>query len=223
MTSSSNAGLWQPFLPAPAAPESATAFAPGPLTALAAAAAATGWLPSLHSGSELRAEESRRALEDEVYRRGVEDGARAERARADARCATALQAVAVAVAHLDGIAGEFARDREADLHAIAITVARHVVQHELAIDPMRVGELVRRGLELMPLDHTLEVRIHPADLETLGPSLAQLAPPGRDVHLQWLADPAVERGGFAIETPHRIIDGRTDVALRTLYERFDHE
>jgi flagellar biosynthesis/type III secretory pathway protein FliH len=171
----------------------------------------------------MTATEMHRALQREAYERGHEEAVRVERERADARCATALQAVARAAGHLGEIATEFAQDRERDLQGLAIAVARHIVQHELTIDPLRVGELVRRALDLLPLDHTIEVRLNPEDLHTLGPSLEGLRPEGRQVSVQWVGDPSVERGGFVAETPHRIVDGRADVALRALYERFDHD
>ena len=226
MTSSSDA-LWRPFVPA--GPRALTlvpgpeAFAPMTAPSAAAGAEAPPWLPSLHTAAELDADLATRALEERGYRRGLDDGTRAERANADARCATALEAVALAAAHLESIATEFARDRERDAQAVALAAARHIVQHELTIDTLRVGELVRRAIELLPLDHALEIRLHPDDLETLREGLEGMAPVGRHVRVDWRPDASVDRGGFVIETPHRIIDGRADVALRALYERLDHE
>ena len=226
MTSSSEA-LWRPFVPAgrPALtlvpkPEAFTSPAGAPQ---AERVGVPDWLPSLHTSTQLDAEQARRTLEEQAYGRGLDEGARAERVRADARCATALQAVHHAAAHLEAISAEFARDRERDAQAVALAAARHIVQHELTIDTLRVGELVRRAIELLPLDHTLEIRMHPSDLETLRAGLDALAPTGRHVRLDWRSDASIDPGGFVIETPHRIIDGRTDVALRSLYERLDHE
>lgn len=177
------------------------------------------WLPSFASD----AQSAQDLGEQEAYRRGREDATREERARADERCRTALQAVARAAAHLESIASEFSRDRERDLQAVALAVARSLVRRELSASPEILGELVTRAIELLPLDQTLEVRVHPDDMRTLGDNLDALVPPGRSVKLQWIADAAVDRGGFLVESPARIIDGRTDVALRVLYERFDHE
>jgi flagellar assembly protein FliH len=226
MTSSSDA-LWQPFVPA-GPPALRLVPEPGAFTQPAVAThGATleppSWLPSLRSHVEVDADAARRSLEEMAYRRGLDEGARAERVRADLRCATALDAVARAAAHLEAIAAEFARDRERDAQAVALAAARHIVQHELTIDTLRVGELVRRAIELLPLDHVLEIRIHPLDLDTLRAGLDTMAPAGRNVRLEWRPDAAIDRGGFVIETPHRIIDGRADVALRSLYERLDHE
>ncbi len=228
MTSSSDAGAWQPLdlvhdRPDPSAPPAS----PVPFTAAAVAAWPAGasgdWLPPLRTHGESAAEDARRRREEDAFRRGREDAIRLERDRVDALCATALQAVGRAAGHLGTIADEFARDRERDLQGLAIAIARHIVQHELTIDPLRVGELVRRALEMLPSDHEIEVRLNPEDLRTLGPSLASLGPGDGSVKLQWVGDPSIERGGFVAETPQRIVDGRADVALRALYERFDHE
>jgi flagellar biosynthesis/type III secretory pathway protein FliH len=220
MTSSSDAGLWRPLDletlgAAVSAPESAWLPAAG-----ADAGEEPGaWLPALHTDHDL----AERGRVESAYHRGRDEAAESERRRADDRCATALRTVEQARQQLERLAGEFARDRERDLQALAVAVARHIVQHELTIDPLRVGELVRRALELLPLDHTIEVRLHPEDLRTLAPSLDRLAPENRPVKLLWMADPSLERGGFVLETPQRIVDGRTDTALRALYERFDHD
>jgi flagellar assembly protein FliH len=226
MTSSSDA-LWQPFVPAGptvlALVPAPGAFAPVAAASPRATAEPPAWLPSLRTNAERAAADAKRTIEEMAYRRGLEEGAHAERARADVRCVTALEAVARAAAHLDAIAGEFARDRERDAQAVALAAARHIVQHELTIDTLRVGELVRRAIELLPLDHALEIRVHPEDLETLRGGLEAMAPVGPHVRLDWRSDASIDRGGFVIETPHRIIDGRADVALRALYERLDHE
>lgn len=227
MTSSSDTGRWQPLLlvstPLASSPGK-SAFTPslvpdGAMVGDPAVVEVSGWLPSLRTTAEATADHTRRAVAEEAFR----EASRTERLRADARCATALLAVARAADHLEVIAAEFAQDRERDLQGLAIAVARHIVQHELTIDPERVGELVRRALALLPLDHSIEVRLNPEDLATLTPSLQELRPQGREVIVRWVGDPAVERGGFIAETPHRIVDGRADVALRALYERFDHD
>ena len=231
MPSSSDAGLWQPLELAGASfgtSSGGSAFVPtlvpaGPPVADTATPRDGSWLPSLRTTAEMSAEKVRQRLEEGAFARGITEATRTERERADALCATALQAVARAADHLETIAAEFAQDRERDLQGLAIVVARHIVQHELTVDPQRVGELVRRALDMLPLDHSIEVRLNPGDLHTLAPSLEGLRPEGRQVRLQWVGDPSVERGGFVAETPHRIVDGRVDVALRALYERFDHD
>jgi flagellar biosynthesis/type III secretory pathway protein FliH len=80
---------------------------------------------------------------------------------------------------------------------------------------------VKRALELAPLDAPLCVRLHPADLEPIHGRLEALLPAGHGADVEWIADAQIERGGFRIDAPARLIDGRTDVSLRALYDRLD--
>jgi len=222
MTSSSDLPGWVPgSLSADAARNLAPSFTS--LEVTAAASGAPTWLRPLRTTFEEQLEVERAKQRIAAYRRGVDEATKKERGLAEQRCESALEAVKQVADRLETVATEFARDRERDLHGLAIAVARQIVQHELMIDPLRVGELVRRALDLLPLDTSIEVRLNPGDLETLGTSVEKLLPPGRAVRLHWLADPGIERGDFVIESPQRIVDGRADVALRDLYERLEHE
>jgi flagellar biosynthesis/type III secretory pathway protein FliH len=222
MTSSSDHPGWVPgSLSAEGATEIAPSFAD--LSVTSTPSAAPAWLRPLRTTFEEQLEVERARQRIAAYRRGVDETTRKERDLADQRCASALLAVKRVADHLETVATEFARDRERDLHGLAVAVARQIVQHELMIDPLRVGELLRRALELLPLDTTIEVRLNPDDLATLGTATDRLVPAGRAVRLQWLADPGLEPGNFVIESPQRIVDGRSDVALRDLYERLEHE
>lgn len=118
--------------------------------------------------------------------------------------------------HLQDLRDQALHEAEADLEALALAVARRLVQRELEADPGIVRRLVARALELLPVDAPIEIRAHPGDLETLAPALEAWSA-GRA--LRWTPDPALDRGSFVAETPRRVVDGRTDVALRTLYDR----
>lgn len=208
MTSSSEPTRWAPL-----------SLVPGHAPGLASAS----WLPTLRTTQEERASNARESIEHAAYQRGFADGEQTAQAELDERCRTALGGITRVIEHLESITSEFARDRERDLHGLAIAVARQILQHELATESGAVLERIRKALELLPLDAVLEVRMHPDDLATLGASVDGLIPTGRHVRLEWAPDPAVDRGGFILESPQRIVDGRTDVALRNLYERLDHD
>lgn len=181
------------------------------------------WLPTLRSSQEERAVNARESMEQAAYERGFADGESAAQSQVDECCRSALGGITRVIEHLESITSEFARDRERDLHGLAIAVARQILQHELSMESFAVVERVRKALELLPLDAVLEIRMNPEDLATLGGSVEGLIPAGRHVRLEWAPDPLVERGGFILESPQRIVDGRTDVALRNLYERLDHD
>jgi flagellar biosynthesis/type III secretory pathway protein FliH len=102
-------------------------------------------------------------------------------------------------------------------------VARKLVQREVEADPTLMRTLVERALELVPLEPKLEVRLHPDDLSVLLSGSPVPAADNPSAAIKWTADPAIERGGFVVESPLRVVDGRTDFALRSLYERLEDE
>ena len=191
--------------------------------AVAGAASGQSWLPAL-SGVAREAQESPAALaERRAYEQGMAAGIDEERSRSQERCRNVLQTVTHAAAKLESIQAQFAQDRERDLHGLAVAIARQLIQRELTLDPALTAELVRRALALLPLDTVIEVRLHPDDLTVLGSTVQEFAAPGRHLQLTWVGDPLLDRGGFVLETPARVVDGRADVALRQLYERLEHD
>lgn len=111
------------------------------------------------------------------------------------------------------------RELEDAVYLLGLAIAKHLIQREVAADPAIVRDLVHRGLEAFPVGSRVEIHLHPEDLAALR---SQFELPGRDGQandLQWIPDPAVERGGCTLETPHRIVDGRVDLALGDLYHR----
>jgi flagellar biosynthesis/type III secretory pathway protein FliH len=159
----------------------------------------------------------------QAYERGRADGLAEGAALTRQELRPALQALGRVAEVLQAERASFARTRERNLHAIALAVAGKLVQRELTAEPALVQDLLRRALELLPLDATLEVRLNPADLELVEDLRDDRggAAPARAI--QWSADPALERGAFVLESPQRMVDGRFDVALRNLYDRLDHD
>jgi flagellar assembly protein FliH len=165
----------------------------------------------------------RRTEADEAHDRGFADGLREGTVRSEQRVRVALETLGRVGEYLHTAQSAFVRDRARDLHGLALAVARKLIQREVTADPALLRELVDRALELVPLEPHLEVRLHPDDLSVLmgGPSAPESD--GKGTAIQWLGDPAIERGGFLVESPLRIVDGRTDFALRSLYERLEYE
>ncbi len=58
------------------------------------------------------------------------------------------------------------REHERDLHALAVAVAEKILQREVTTDPSIVLDLVRKALELLPADTTLEIH-QTADMQAL--------------------------------------------------------
>ncbi|MEO8449500.1 MAG: FliH/SctL family protein [Gemmatimonadota bacterium] len=155
----------------------------------------------------------------DAYDRGVQEGFAQGVARAEEQLRPAHETLAALLRALERERLVFTQTLERNLNAMAITIAHHLFQAEVEIDPSRIHELVRRAIALVPTESRFELRCHPADVEVLstGPSLVEAD--GRRLRIHWIADPTFERGSFILESPERLVDGRADVALRTLYER----
>jgi flagellar biosynthesis/type III secretory pathway protein FliH len=181
-------------------------------------------LPELDDADRAaRARAAERTEAEDAYERGQMAGMRDGAARAEEHLRPLVASLAHVIESIASAAADAARDREHDLQGLALAVARKLVQRELTADPERVRELVGRAIELMPPATPLEARLHPDDLAAIGGELERQHAPRHPGVLQWIPDPALARGDFVIESPMRIVDGRTDVALRNLYERLEHD
>jgi flagellar assembly protein FliH len=157
--------------------------------------------------------------EELAYARGHAEGMEAGAGQAEAYVRSALQALAGAAQSLRAVQAAFASEMEQNLYVLALAVARQIVQREVAADATIIHDLVRRAAETLPLDAALEIRLNPADLAALGSDPDLYGAGGRRLEVHWVAEPSIERGGYMIETPQRVIDGELDAALKTLYER----
>jgi flagellar assembly protein FliH len=157
------------------------------------------------------------------YEEGFAAGEAAGREAGEALVEPALRALHGIMQRLEATEAEFARERERNLTALALVVARKLVQQEIEVRPDVLQSLVAKALELVPPGAASEVRMHPADLEALVPGIEKMAVDGRAPAVQWVGDPSLSRGGFLVDSPVRVVDGRVDSALRQLYERIDHD
>lgn len=157
--------------------------------------------------------------EQAAYTRGYEAGkaaAQEEAQRTVKRAAGLLVSTAEA---LDAARLGVVRELEDSVYLLALAVARHLILREVTTDPSVVRDLVKRGLESFPVGSRVEIHLHPEDLAVLRSQFELPGSDGRAAEIQWTADPSVERGGCSLETPHRVVDGRVDLALRELYHR----
>ncbi|MGE0441763.1 MAG: FliH/SctL family protein [Gemmatimonadales bacterium] len=155
------------------------------------------------------------AVREAAFAEGFEAG----RNQARAELQPAHDALARIVGEVEREILSVRRRAENNLHALGLAVARWLLLREVDADPLTVEPLIRRAIALLPAGTPVEIHAHPAEVELLTNALALTEPDGRTVPVHWVADTELERGSFTITSPERIIDGRTDVALRTLYER----
>jgi flagellar assembly protein FliH len=164
---------------------------------------------------DMAARESEQALAD-AYARGRADGERLVRQHAEATLATAMSALQAAIESVRLHEARWTSNAEENIAALAVTVARHLVQREVDADPTIVRELVQRALTQFPIDQVIHVRLHPDDLGACG-DLVTPDSAGRVREVRWAADPHIVRGGCLVEGRERIIDGRVDTSLERAY------
>lgn len=161
----------------------------------------------------------RTRVEAESYDRGYRDAERALRNASTEQIATTLAALTEAIASVQLHAARWTANAEENITAIAVTVARHIVEREVTVDPTIVRDLVNRALAQFPVDQTITVRLHPDDAATCSSAASNSAASndGRVQDVRWVADAHIIRGGCLVEGRERIIDGRVDTSLERAY------
>lgn len=167
---------------------------------------------------EARLAALRPALEEAAYARGHADGVRQGADQAREPIGQLLSALAEAMSSVRAHEQRWLGNVEENLTALAVTVARHVIERELSTEPSVVTELVMRALRQFPLERQLTVRLHPDDHALIRHAIATgefTVEPALEIH--WLSDVHIVRGGCLVEGRERVLDGRLDTALERVY------
>lgn len=172
-------------------------------------------LSAIEAGFEMRLQAERARIEAEAYARGRADGERAARAGLEQSLHAALGTLASAVQSVQMHEARWLNNMEENIAAIAVSVARHIVQREVVHDPSFVATLVNNALSQYPIDQEIIIRVSPDDLATCREIIDADNNGARN--LRWIGDVSIERGGCLTEGRERIIDGRVDTALERAY------
>ncbi|WP_142804321.1 flagellar assembly protein FliH [Tepidiphilus sp. J10] len=164
-------------------------------------------------------EEGRRQGHQEGYAKGEAEGRAQGEAQARAQYeAQWQQRLALADSLIEGLEHLAERTREAlaeEIAALAVEIARHVLQDELRTSPERIVSLVRRLLEEEGAPH-LTIRLHPEDLSLVREGLdAELAKGGHRL----IADASIARGGCLVESDSHVTDATLPNRWRRLVAR----
>jgi flagellar biosynthesis/type III secretory pathway protein FliH len=157
-----------------------------------------------------------------AFRQGMAKGEETGADRIRQEMAPALEAVHQAAQQLAELRTHWVGEMEKNLTALALGVARQMVDREVKENPEIISGLVGRALAHFPLDHEVRIRVNPLDLSSISgglPGDESRAPvsAGREVH--WIPDASISRGGCVVEGPERIVDGRLETALERVYRR----
>ena len=155
---------------------------------------------------------------EEAYQRGFLEGEAQGLERALRELDPSRQAAENAAHQLSTLREDLTSRTQESVLALALAVARRVMEQELQARPEYVAELVEKALGHFPLDHKVRVRVNPKDLAFItGDTLDQM--PGEKVsrEVRWTPDDTVAPGGCIVEGPEHVVDGRLDSALERIY------
>jgi flagellar assembly protein FliH len=181
----------------------------------------TPFVPSGHTALPTTApvmstQDVRREAEEAGYADGYAAGlADAERATGQ-QAADFAAAASSALGALQAAAAEL-RDRQAvglvqvadQAAALALDIARSVLQREVAASEDPGREAIARAIGLAPDEGPMVVRLHPDDRARLGQIDDLIA--ARDVTIQ--TDPSVEPGGCVLQVQATRVDAQLSTAL----------
>ena len=158
-----------------------------------------------------------------AHHQGYQEGVAEGLAQARREMEPARDALVRAVGEIRREVGAARQRAEANIYALALTLARWLMLREVQADPATLEPLIKRAVAMLPAGSTIAIHANPADVEALSQGLDFVEPDGRSIAVHWVADASLDRGSFRLVSPERIIDGRVDVALRALYERLAGE
>jgi flagellar biosynthesis/type III secretory pathway protein FliH len=164
---------------------------------------------------QMRLTAERARIEADAYARGRADGERAARATLETSLHSALSTLAQAAQSVRMHEARWVTNIEENIAALAVGVAHHIVQREIAADHSFVATLVNNALAQYSVDQEITIRVAPEDLATCR-SVIEADNNGART-LRWIGDASIQRGGCLTEGRERIIDGRVDTALERAY------
>lgn len=177
---------------------------------------AFGTAPVAPATPMVSAEDRMAQVEAEAYTQGFADGQVAARDALNAEVVAAVQALRSALESVRAQEARWVANAEENVAALAVLVARHLIQREITGADAVVPAMVQTALLQHPMDDEVTVRLHQDDLAVCRQALEQQgAAAGRT--LRWVADPSIQRGGCLTEGRERVIDGRIDTALERAY------
>lgn len=201
------------------------AHAPPPPPEVDVESLVAGAVAEAAAAARAEAEAERDRMVAEAYAQGFEEGRVEGEAAEGARLAGAVRGAEAALDEIRAGEMRWTGTIEENVCALAVAVARQVLERELHTGPEDVVALVRRALAEFPVDQPLRIRVNPADLASIAALRDEEGKPvavtgGREA--AWMADPQVGRGGCLVEGRERIVDGRVDAALERLYRRLTY-
>lgn len=161
--------------------------------------------------------------EEAAYDRGVQEGRGVARQELADEVQQVVQALGGAAEQLRAERANCVKIMEQDVFTLAMAVARAVIQREVELDSSIVGAMVERALTEVSWRSPVEVRLNPEDIAVVEAHFIAIEDDAKPPQLEWTPDSNVERGGYIVETPQRLVDGTLHTVLSNLYEHLAND
>jgi len=180
-----------------------------------AATALTGTVPQAYGrpasgGSPAGGEQEIEARAAAAYQLGLAEGEAAAGQRAQAYLEPVLAGLSGIVTELGGMRRKFRAEAEGATVALAMSIARRVLNRELHCDPDAILGLVKAAFERCDARETHCLRVSPADAAAIQENRDRLQLPPR---LKIVADVALRPGSAIFETSRGDLDASLDTQL----------
>jgi flagellar assembly protein FliH len=162
-------------------------------------------------GRLFEVEQSIEPLKREAWETGFRAGRLEARQAADRELEEERRRFAEAVSYMAQLRVEWRREIESDAVALAMAVARRVLNRELSIDTDAVQAIVRLGLEKASGQELRRVRVSAAQAQSVRTCLSREAP-----GVELVADPALQPGQLQFEMMQGAMDASVEAQLEEI-------
>lgn len=161
------------------------------------------------------------ARENAAYQRGLREAEARFQSELAALSGHNAKVLEKSLAEFDQLQKRIFADAEKQVARLALEIAKKIVRREVRIDEQIVLAMIKVAMSYVSDAHKLKVRVNPADLKIIhanpsrGADYESAAPTP-----EWVADPAIERGGFVIESDVGMVDGRLGQQFQEIEKSF---
>lgn len=160
------------------------------------------------------AQERRQHLEREAYEQGFRQGQLDGQEVGRRGLAEVTQRLAALTESLAALASRLYRQREEELVALCLLIARRVLGRELTTSPEAIRTLLEQSFQMITRHEGLKLHLHPQDLEIVATGSRETWPPG----VELVADGTLTPGGFRLETAWGEVDGTVETRFQRVAE-----
>jgi flagellar assembly protein FliH len=167
--------------------------------------------------AQKQAEAVRRQAEAEGKEAAMRAAERVLEEKVGKRMESLLPALDQVVQKLTDARQSWLRHWEKSTVHLACAIAEKITRHTLGDQPDVTVDLVREALEMAAGSPVLEIRMNPADVESLGSHVGRLAAQfGGLASLKVTSDPSITLGACRIDMQHGSIDQQFEAQLKRI-------